>query len=87
MSQNTKNRSPMRYIGFISQLAITLLTPCFLMIFICLWIKNRFNFGDWVVLVGIFLGLGSGISSVWIYLKRSIKEAEEERQEYENQFK
>lgn len=87
MSQNTRNRSPMRYIGLISQLAITLLTPCFLMIFICIWLKNRFALGDWVVLVGLFLGLGSGISSVWTYLKRSIREAEEERQEYEDQFK
>ena len=76
-----------RYLTLQSQLAISLLTPCFLMIFICIWLKNRYGLGDWVVLVGLFLGLGSGISSVWVYLKRAIRDAEQQRQEYEDQFK
>lgn len=76
-----------RYLTLLSQLAISLLTPCFLMIFICIWLKNRYGLGDWVVLVGLFLGLGSGISSVWVYLKRAIRDAEQQRQEYEDQFK
>jgi len=73
--------------SLISQLAISFLTPVFLMIFVCTWLKNNFGFGDWVIITGIIIGLGSGMSSVWVYLKKSIKDAEEQRQEYEDQFR
>ncbi len=83
-----KGRNNMWYnFSLISQLAISFLTPIFLMIFVCTWLKNRFGFGDWIIITGIFIGLGSGLSSVWVYLKKSIKDAEEQRQEYEDQFR
>lgn len=73
--------------SLISQLAISFLTPIFLMIFVCTWLKNNFGIGDWLIIAGILIGLGSGLSSVWVYLKKSIKDAEEQRQEYEDQFR
>lgn len=83
-----KGRNNMWYnFSLISQLAISFLTPIFLMIFVCTWLKNNFGFGDWVIITGIIIGLGSGMSSVWVYLKRSIKDANEQRQEYEDQFR
>lgn len=83
-----KGRNNMWYnFSLISQLAISFLTPIFLMIFVCTWLKNNFGFGDWVIITGIIIGLGSGMSSVWVYLKRSIKDAHEQRQEYEDQFR
>ena len=83
-----KGRSNMWYnFSLISQLAISFLTPIFLMIFVCIQLKNRFGFGDWVIISGMLLGIGSGLSSVWVYLKRSIKDAEQQQQEYEDQFR
>ena len=83
-----KGRNNMWYnFSLISQLAISFLTPIFLMIFVCTWLKNNFGFGDWVIITGIIIGLGSGMSSGWVYLKRSIKDANEQRQEYEDQFR
>lgn len=83
-----KGRNNMWYnFSLISQLAISFLTPIFLMIFVCTWLKNNFGFGDWVIITGIIIGLGSGMSSVWVYLKKSIKDANEQRQEYEDQFR
>lgn len=83
-----KGRNNMWYnFSLISQLAISFLTPIFLMIFVCTWLKNNFGFGDWVIITGIIIGLGSGMSSVWVYLKKSIKDAHEQRQEYEDQFR
>ena len=62
-----------RYLGLISQLAISMLTPVFMMIFLCIWLKNKFGFGDWIIIVGILLGIGSGFTSVWKQLKKFLK--------------
>ncbi len=76
-----------RYLGLVSQLAISMVTPVLMMIFVCIWLKNRFGLGNWIILAGMFLGVGSGISSVWTYLKKSISDAEKQQKEYEDKFR
>ena len=76
-----------RYLGLISQLAISMLTPVFMMIVICSWLKNKYAMGDWIIIAGLLLGIGSGLSSAWTYLKRFLREGEKEQQEYTNQYK
>lgn len=76
-----------RYLSLISQLAISMITPVLLMIFVCMWLKNKFGLGNWVVMAGMFLGIGSGLSSVWTYLKRFLREGEKQQQEYEDKFR
>lgn len=74
-------------LSLLSQLAISMLTPILMMIFICTWLKNNFGLGNWIVIAGMILGIGSGLSTVWVYLKKSIKDAERQQQEYEDQFR
>lgn len=82
------SRNNMWYnLSLLSQLAISFLTPIFLMIVVCTWRRNKFGTGDWIIIFGILMGLGSGLSSVWVYLKKSIKDAEQQQQEYEDQFR
>ena len=76
-----------RYLGLISQLAISMLTPVFMMIVICSWLKNKYAMGDWIIIAGLLLGIGSGLSNAWTYLKRFLREGEKEQQEYTNQYK
>lgn len=76
-----------RYLSLISQLAISMITPVLLMIFVCMWLKNKFGLGNWIVMAGMFLGIGSGLSSVWTYLKRFLREGEKQQQEYEDKFR
>ena len=59
-----------RYVSLISQVSISMLTPVFMMIFLCIWLKNKFGLGDWVIIVGLLLGIGSGFTSVWKQLKK-----------------
>ena len=83
-----KGRNNIWYnLSLLSQLAISMLTPIFMMIFVCTWLKNKFGLGDRVVIAGIILGLCSGITRVWGYLKKSIRDAEKQRQEYEDRFR
>lgn len=51
-------------LAMISQFGIGVLTPMLLCIFAALWLKNRFGLGDYVVLIGILLGIGSGFVSM-----------------------
>ena len=59
-----KNKSVITALGMVTQFGISTITPMLLCIFAALWLKNRFELGDWVVLVGVLLGVGSGFMSM-----------------------
>ena len=73
MKSNKDRAKTWRSLSLISQVSISMLTPVFMMIFLCAWLKNKFGFGDWIIIVGILLGIGSGFTSVWKQLKKFLK--------------
>lgn len=73
MGDKKDNIKIWRSLSLISQVAISMLTPMFMMIFLCIWLKNRFDLGDWIVIAGLVLGIGGGFSSVWKQLKSFLK--------------
>ena len=76
-----------RYVSLISQVSISMLTPVFMMILFCTWLKDKYGLGNWVIIAGLLLGVGSGFSSIWTYVKRFLREGEKQQQDYDNQFK
>lgn len=87
MDPNKKIFNSMKYVTMLSQLGLSVIIPPLVCIWLSLWLKEKFNFGDWVVLVGIFLGIASGITSLINYLKVFVKDAKENQQEYQDKFK
>lgn len=59
-----KNKSVFTALGMVTQFGISTITPMLLCIFVALWLQNRFGLGDWVVLVGVLMGVGSGFMSM-----------------------
>ena len=59
-----KNKSVFAALGMITQFGISTITPMLLCIFAALWLQSRFGLGDWVVLVGVLMGVGSGFMSM-----------------------
>ena len=51
-------------LAMVTQFGISTITPMLLCIFAALWLKDRFALGDWVVLIGVFMGIGSGFLSM-----------------------
>ena len=51
-------------LAMVTQFGISTITPMLLCIFAALWLKNKFALGDWVVLIGVFMGIGSGFLSM-----------------------
>lgn len=47
----------------ISQLGLSVVISFLLWIFIAMWIRDKFNLGNFVMIIGIFLGLGSAVLS------------------------
>ena len=47
----------------ISQLGLSVVISFLLWIFIAMWIRDKFNLGNFIMIIGIFLGLGSAVLS------------------------
>lgn len=77
----------LKNINMISQLALTMVTPCFLTIALCIWLKNKFNRGNWLIVAGILWGIASGICGVYNYMKKAMKDAEKQQREYDSRYK
>ncbi|MCH5188495.1 MAG: AtpZ/AtpI family protein [Oscillospiraceae bacterium] len=59
-----KNKSVFTALGMVTQFGISTITPMLLCIFAALWLQSRFGLGDWVMLVGVLMGVGSGFMSM-----------------------
>lgn len=68
---NKANKS-LKYLVFISQVAITMLTPLALCMMAALWIRKRYPVGQWIVLAGILIGLAAGFLNVYKLMIRAI---------------
>ena len=66
----------------ITQLGISVVVSFLLWILIAMWVKNTFNLGNFVVVIGILLGAGSAGTSFYKFCKNagnfSKKENEDE---------
>lgn len=62
----------------VSQLGLSILIPIALCIMGAGWLQRKFNLGQWVMLVGILLGIGSGICSLVNFIKMVQKRMDEE---------
>ena len=47
----------------ISQLGLSVVISFLLWIFIAMWIRDKFNLGNFVMIIGILFGLGSAVLS------------------------
>lgn len=61
MSNNRKEM--FQAINSITQLGLTVIISFLLWIFIAMWVKDKFNLGNYVMLIGILLGLSSAVLS------------------------
>ena len=47
----------------ITQLGLSVIISFLLWIFIAMWVRDKFNLGNFVMLIGVLLGLGSAVLS------------------------
>lgn len=61
--RTTKKRSPWQWAALAGQLGFAIITPVILCTAAAYWLTERFALGSWVVIPGIFLGLGGSAAS------------------------
>ncbi|MEY8356105.1 AtpZ/AtpI family protein [Lachnospiraceae bacterium 54-53] len=62
-----------RNISLVSQLGVSISAPIILSVWAAGWITNKFELGNWVMLVGIVLGLGGSIASAVKFYRYAVK--------------
>lgn len=67
-----KNKTIISELTLITQFGLSLISPIFLCIFVSLKIQKYFNFGAWIVIVGIALGVGSMALNFYKFYKKHI---------------
>lgn len=53
----------LRELTWLTQLGFSIVSPLALCVLGAVWLRDRFGLGTWVILLGLFLGLGGAISA------------------------
>lgn len=61
--RTTKKRTLWQWAAVAGQLGFAMVTPVVLCTVVAYWLCEYFSFGSWVVILGIFLGLGGSAVS------------------------
>lgn len=82
LSQKKDYWSVLRYLIYFSQVGFTVVTPPVLCCFGAIWLRNRFGWGNGIVIFGILLGIAVAACGLWDFLRFTERKAREsERKE------
>ena len=59
----------MKLLIWMTQLGLSVAVPPVVLILLAVWLRNRFDWGVWVVIVGVVLGLGMAVEGLRSSLK------------------
>ncbi len=67
-----------KYLAWLTQFGLSVVAPLLLCVLGSVWLRNRFDVGGWIVVVGIFLGIGGAVSGLCSSLKQINREAKQD---------
>ena len=68
-----------KYVGFITQLGLSMIVPLLLCIFVTIWLRDKFGLGNFVVLIGIILGILTSFYNLATFIKFATRKANESK--------
>ncbi len=82
LKRKTNWAAALRYLVYFTQFGLNMITPPVLYTFAAWWLRNRFDLGDWVVIVGILLGIATAGLNLWKFMQFTAKKAKESEREH-----
>lgn len=67
-------------LSMVTQFGITTVTPVLLCVWGALWLKNKFDLGDFTVVLGILIGIGASVMSMIKMIKQMSEMAKEDEE-------
>lgn len=74
MADNNGKYSNLKAVGWLTQFGLNMVSPIILCIAAALWIKSRFNTGDWVMALAIVLGVSTAVLNMVSFIRSVNKE-------------
>lgn len=66
---------------FITQLGLSVAVPLAAFILLAIWLRNRFQLGAWVIIVGVVIGVVCAFDGLWNTLKAMERMAKDKKAE------
>ncbi len=63
----------MKELIWITQLGFSIISPLLVFVLGAAWLKERFDLGAWVIILGLFLGLGGAVSAGMTFYRHTKK--------------
>lgn len=69
-----KNRAEiLKSLAMISQIGLQILVPVACCIIGAGWLQKYYNLGNWIVILGIVMGVGAGFSNLYAVIQKMTK--------------
>lgn len=68
----------LKNIVWITQLGLSVAAPVVLCVLGSVWLRNRFDLGAWVIVLGVLLGVGASFAALWQNLKELDRQAKDD---------
>lgn len=76
-------KSAFSYVAYITQVGLQLVIPILLCLIVSVFLRDKFSLGNWVVVVGILLGIGAAYTNLIKFVKYVTKDLDEDDEENE----
>lgn len=76
LRKEKKTWSALRYIVYFTQVGLTMVTPPLLCSFGGLWLRDKFGWGNWIVIFCILLGVAIACVGLRDFLRLTQREAQ-----------
>lgn len=79
--------SALRYLIYFTQFGLSMVTPPLVCAYGAYWLKNRFGWGNWTVILGILLGVGAACVGIRDLMRFTEQQARKRQKEEEDEWK
>ena len=57
MAQNESGRTPLRYLAYLTQFGLSVVTPIVFSVLLAVYFCDRYGIGEWLIVLGLAVGL------------------------------